>query len=173
VSTTSFDVTVLTFREQLSALRQQLASLALEGQADVRRDSAVAFLDSALADPVWDADGVPATNDAGMNGIRNLRSAFSYLRTPNAALAAASAAIQLGLVELDGRIAQARFAEVSGTSDANASRVSQAQTHLTNAAAHLAASPPNLAEALLQYQKAWEVLKNEPPQFASGAPPAG
>jgi hypothetical protein len=171
-ATASFDVTVLSFREQLTALRDQLAALTLEGQADVRRDSAVAFLDTALADPVWDADGVPATNDAGMNGIRNLRSAFGYLRSPNAALAAASTAIQLGLVELDGRIAKARFAEVSGMPEASASRVSQAQAHLTNAAAHLAASPPNPAEALLQYQKAWEVLKNEPPQFASGAPPA-
>jgi hypothetical protein len=89
--------------------------------------------------------------------------------TPNATLAGASAAIQLGLAQLVGKIALARLHEVDGTAGANGSRVSQARAHAALAAGLLAASPPDLAAAYLQYQKAWEVLKNEPSGF--GSPP--
>ena len=150
------------FRAQLADLRGELAALDLAGQADVRRDSAVAFLDTFHAPAGWDAGGSPTASDAGMNQIRAGRSALGYLRTPNATLAAASADIQRGLAELVGRIALERFDAVDGLEGVNPSRLSQAQAHLDLAAGHLAASPPSLAEAYLQYQKAWEVLKNEP-----------
>lgn len=168
VGTSSFSVTVLDFRQQLLALREQAVALpGLEGQAEVRLRSAVEFLDKFLAALGWDADGSPATNDAGMNAIRNGRSALNYLRTPSATLAGASAAIQLGLAELMGRIAQARLDEVDGTAGANGSRVSQAHAHFNLGAGYMSASPPNLGEAYLQFQKVCEVVKNEPPAFGS------
>jgi uncharacterized delta-60 repeat protein len=148
------------FRAQLEQLRSELAALALTGQqAKVRRHSAVEFLDKALAPAGWTADGRPKTNDDGRAALLQIRQSVQYLRTPNAELAAASAAIQTELSEVIRTIAEERYAEVSTAPGASASRLVQARSALD-----LAASHPGTIDALYEAINARSVLKNQPPQ---------
>jgi hypothetical protein len=150
------------FRGQVAGLRDELAALALVGQqAKVRRQSAVEFLDKALVPAGWTADGRPKTNDNGRAALLQIRQCVQYLRTPNAELAAASAAIQRALSELVRAIAEARYADVSLAPGASSSRLLQARTSLDQAAA-----APGTIEALYDAINAWSVLKNEPPHYA-------
>jgi hypothetical protein len=149
-----------TFRRRLEVLRDQTVALPLTGQADVRRDNAVAFFNNALLDRAWDPQERPATDSNGMNALRQMRQGYLYLRSPNETLSGASAGIQAGLVELIGDIALSRYAEVVAIPGASQSRLNQAKINLD-----LAAGNPGGAEAFIQYLKAWETLREEQPQY--------
>jgi ELWxxDGT repeat protein len=149
-------------RSQLETLRERLAGLepSLTGQqAKVRLGSALQFCNNALAGTGWTADGRPKTNDDGRAALLQIRQCVQYLRTPNAELAAASAAIQSALSELVRQIAEERYAEVAAAPGASSSRLLQARTSLDQAAA-----APGTIEALYDAINAWSVLKTEPPQ---------
>jgi hypothetical protein len=155
VATESFAVTVLTFEEQLAALRAEVGGLgpALVGQqAKVRLASVLEFLDRALLPAGWDADGVLVSSSGGIAALRQIRMAVSYLRTPNVELDAASDAHQRDLIELGRAMAEAFYAE-RAAAGYNAARLSSARSHLD-----LAAANPGTPAALEQSIKAWDAL---------------
>jgi hypothetical protein len=147
------------YRAQLRALREQLAALPLTGQADLRRDNAVAFLVRADAESGWADNETPATNSAGRNVFVLIRQSVQYQRSPNEVLAAASAGIQTALIDLAGAMAQARYDEVVATPGASTSRLAQARENLD-----AAALVPQTIDALYHYVAAWSALQSEPPQ---------
>ena len=153
VATSSFAVVVVDFRTQLVRLRDQLAALALTGQADVRRDSAVAFLDKALLPASWDGDASLVATSPGILALRQIKMAVDYARTPNAQLAAASAGIRVALIELSRTMAEAFYAERAATPGFSTSRLASARSHLD-----LAAAQPGTPAALEQVIKAWDNL---------------
>ena len=108
----------------------------------------------------WDAQDRPKTDSNGMNALRQVRQGYLYLRSPEETLAAASASIQTGLLQLMEDIARSRFAEVSASPGASASKLAQAEGNFA-----IAAADPGGAEAMFQYLKAWETLREEPPQY--------
>ena len=143
----------------LSDARDAVGALVLtEGsQADQRRDTVYGnFLANATADSNTDACGL-----GDVAAARQARSAFNYLRTPNAQLAAASASIRGEIYSAVERMADTRFGEVSAAGTAPAKRLNQAATHIANAA-----DAAGTDEGLVQLSKAIDILKGEAPQLS-------
>jgi probable HAF family extracellular repeat protein len=157
----TFVVHVRSALEQLVGAGDDLEGLALTGrQANVRRDSALAFLEVASEPLRWTTDGgQPRTSDEGRYALLRIRQTVQYLRTPDAELAGASASIRQRLIGLVGMLARSRYDEVSSTPGASTSRLVQARTSLEQAA-----EQPGTIEALYDYVNAWTVLRAEAPQ---------
>lgn len=141
----------------LSDARDDVGALVLTGnQAILRRDTVYSnFLANAIADANTDGCGLGYVAAA-----RHARSAFNYLRTPNAELAAASVGIRADIYDAVERMADTRFGEVSAWGEAPANRLNQAAGHIANAA-----NNPGTDAGLVQLISAIDILKGETPQI--------
>ena len=149
------------FRTQLTDLRDQLVALrpSLQGaQAKLRLDSAVGFLNHALEPQGWVGQDV-ALNDAGYNALQQLRQAVLRIEAPEEELHDKGATIQRGLIDLARRIAHARV-DAASAAGADPRKLALARQHLAEAA-----QAPSQLNALVQYIRAWNALRNEPPRL--------
>jgi hypothetical protein len=151
-------------RSRLTTIRNNLAGLVLTGnQANLRRNNAVSFLDRSRAATNFDRCALFGTDSDGAIGIREMRAAFNYIRTPNAELAAAGAGVMSDLYALAERMVDTRFGEVSPRPEnAGTSALSQAAQHIANAADNAGTD-----QGFVQLIKAWDVMRSLAPQFPS------
>jgi probable HAF family extracellular repeat protein len=145
-------------RGSLIALRTSLATARSRYWLDRALDS----LDLALEPQRWRADGTLAVSEAGLSGLRALRTATGRLAWPDATLSETTLGARTKLVATMGAMARGRFNEAwaagEQTRPANRFLLWRAERHLDHADADT-----NRVGATIAYIEAWRILLAEPP----------